>query len=115
MSTLSESPWELVRELGLELRPAGGQDRGAELFCPIVADWIPQAGYLIVDDAVTDSFPLQRQCRTLLVSHERETIYDSSKTGIEDGYGFVTRGLREKIASDARNGCAEVLAVPTLY
>ena len=31
------------------------------------------------------------------------------------GQRTLTRGLREKIASDARNGCAEVLAQPTLY
>jgi len=78
--------------MGLDYAEDDIVDESIPLLCPISAERTQAGGYLVVDDAPLERHPLRLQCRTLLLSAERNVIYDSRAQGVDDAYGCLTDG-----------------------
>lgn len=89
MNAREQDHWELVSEFGLEYAERAAQQSPVDLVWPVVAEHLPGAGYLIVDEHPIFSNPRRTDCRTLLFSDSREPVFNSKDHGIEGGYGCV--------------------------
>lgn len=104
METSARSPasWRLVRELGLDYEKNVMTADSTSLLCPVSAEQTKSGGLLIVDDELQDRNPPLMLFRTLLLSAEREVIYDSKVHGVEDAYGCLMDGGQFAILRRAR-------------
>jgi hypothetical protein len=96
------SPWQLVREVGLDYATGAAAGEPNLLLFPIAAERTKQGGYLIVDDVLQDYDPPRMQYRTLLLSAERDVLYDSSAQDVEDAYGCLMNDGQFAILRRAR-------------
>ena len=92
MSARTSSRWKLVREIGLDYAESVVVDESISLLGPISAERTKAGGHLVVDDVPSDRVPARGQCRTLLLSADRNVIYDSKAQGVEDAYGCLMDG-----------------------
>ena len=89
MSARSSPRWKLVREIGLDYAESAVVDESISLLCPISAERTKAGGHLVVDDVPPDRFPPRMQCRTLLLSADRNVLYDSKAQAVDDAYGCL--------------------------
>jgi DNA-binding beta-propeller fold protein YncE len=101
MDARTASPWQLVREIGLEYDEHAASRGPVELVCPIAAERTARGRHLIVDDLAADA-SMHMQCRTLLVSEEGGIVYDSRQQGVDDAYGCAMDEGRFAILRRAR-------------
>ena len=81
-----------MREIGLDYARCAVVDESISLLCPISAERLKAGGHLIVDNGLPDCVPPRIQCRTLLLSADRNVIYDSKAQGVDDAYGCLLDG-----------------------
>ncbi len=86
-TAMIQSEWKLVREFGLEYRDTNANQNAFGLTQPIVADYLPGGGYLIVDKYPARKAQRQWNYRTLLLSAVRSVIYDSGACATDDEFG----------------------------
>lgn len=92
-----------MRELGLDYEKNAVTDDSTSLLSPISAEQTKSGALLIVDDELQDRNPPLMQFRTLLLSAEREVIYDSKVHGVEDAYGCLMESGQFAILRRARS------------
>lgn len=92
-----------MREIGLDYAESAVVDESISLLCPISAERRKAGGHLVVDDGPPDHVPPRMQCRTLLLSADREVIYDSKARGVDDAYGCLMDGEQFAILRRTRS------------
>ena len=82
--------WSIINEAGIGPAPilVGGNEK--LLHHPICAERSDDGSYLIVDQLGTEKLvPFSFGCRTIRVDANRNILYDTLASGIEDGYGCL--------------------------
>jgi hypothetical protein len=102
VSARSSSQWKLVREIGLDYAESAAVDESLSLLGPISAERTNAGGHLVVDD-LPDRDPPRMQCRTLLLSADRNVMYDSKAQGVDDAYGCLMDGEQFAILRRTRS------------
>ncbi|MDH3900249.1 MAG: hypothetical protein OEU51_04285, partial [Gammaproteobacteria bacterium] len=82
--------WELIRESGIEYASLPEARRHQQLRFPTYAAQANDGTYLIVDELGKEKLvPFSFGCRTIRVDADRNILYDSLASGIDDGYGCL--------------------------
>ncbi len=95
--------WSLVREIGIDYLPSAQRRSEHMLRFPVYAERGGDGSFLIVDDLSVGKYLTHSTlCRTIRVAADGTILYDSSDTGMPDGYGCLMDDGR--IALIARAG-----------
>jgi len=80
--------WELIRECGIEYASLPEARREQQLCYPNYAARAADGTYVITEEWSVP-VPFRFECRTLRVDKDHRILFDSTKIGIDDGYGCL--------------------------
>jgi len=82
--------WSVINETGIDLVSESGAGNEKLLHSPAFATQANDGTYLIVDELAKEKLvPFSFGCRTIRVDANRNILYDSLDSGIDDGYGCL--------------------------